>query len=129
MNISVIGLFIFLALASGCAAIVLTIRGLCRLLGRSKRAAPGEARPVRLRRRLRIDADGPPRGPISAFDRWFLNLIRETGLPITAAEAGLMLVFCGVVVGSAMFIWNEHPVTAMVGIPYRMPISTNLVRL
>ncbi|KKK72593.1 hypothetical protein LCGC14_2902330, partial [marine sediment metagenome] len=63
-----------------------------------------------------IDADRPPRGPVEDFDRWFLNLIRETGLPITAAEAGLMLVFCGVVVGSAMFVWNEHPVTGMVGV-------------
>jgi len=64
-----------------------------------------EPRPTRL-----------PAARSRASIKWFLLLIKEAGMAITATEAALMLVFCGVVVGSAMFVWNEHPASAVVGL-------------
>ncbi|MEE8450938.1 MAG: type II secretion system F family protein [Thermoguttaceae bacterium] len=114
MNTSVIGLVVFFALASACGAVILAVRDICVRLGRRKR--DGAPAPIRLRRLPRTASDDAARGPVEGFDRWFLLLIKEAGMAITATEAALLLVFCGVVVGSAMFVWNEHPVSALVGL-------------
>ena len=126
MSIQVIGLTIFAALAAVAGAVALGMRDLCASRPPQRDAL---AKPVRLRRIVRA-AKGPARGPVDAFDRWFQRLLRETGLSAMPTEAALLLVFFGVLVGGAMFIWNEHPVAAVVGMLLGMvaALSYYLVR-
>ena len=110
MNASVLGLLIFAALATGCAAVALALWDLL-LARRGRREAP----PLRLHFRPRA-AENRPAGAVGAFDRWFLRLVRETGMSLSPTEAVLVLVLCGSVVGSAIFVFSEHPVAAVLGV-------------
>jgi tight adherence protein B len=63
-------------------------------------------------------------GPLRSFDCWFERMVRETGLGMTATEAVLLLILCGAVLAGGMFIWNEQPLTAAVGMMLGMAAAT-----
>lgn len=116
MRISLIVLFLFFSLSSAMAVVALVLKDLLWA-----RSAVGSSGPVgsrgslRLRRLPRASQQGPPTGPVASFDRWFLRLVRETGLPISATQASLLLVLCGAVLGATVFLWNEHPLLGTIG--------------
>ena len=112
MNASVLGLLIFAALATGCAAVALAFKDLLLARRGRRESLPP---PSRLHRRPR-DAEHRPAGAVGAFDRWFLRLVRETGMSLSPTEAVLVLILCGSVVGGAIFIFSEHPVAAVLGV-------------
>ncbi len=115
MSTPIIALIIFLAAASALAALGLLIRDLSSSRRTSDAAAPARGGPVRLRRLPRVPAEAPKGGPLKSFDHWFERMVRETGLGMTSAEAALLLIFCGTVMAAGMFLWNEQPFTATIG--------------
>ncbi len=117
MSISLIGLMVFLTLTSAFGALVLVIRDLASRRGGSDPAQSGpKAGPVRLRRLPRTPDDQPPSGVVGAFDHWFLGLLKDTGMPLTPLAGTFLVLLCGAVVGGAVFIWDEHPAAAVVGV-------------
>jgi tight adherence protein B len=112
----IIALIIFLAAGSALATLGFLIRDLLSSRRRSTAAGPAaRSGPVRLRRLPRRSGDSSKGGPLKSFDRWFERLVRETGLGMTAVEAMLLLVLCGTALAAAMFVWNEQPLTATIG--------------
>jgi tight adherence protein B len=111
MSASIFGLIVFAALTAGAASVVMVVRDLL-FLGR--KAAP-ESVPLRLRRLTRIPETGP-QGPVASFDRWFLQMVRETGTGWSAVEATLVLVLCGTAVGGSLFVLSDRPLAALLGV-------------
>ena len=114
MNPSLIGLLVFLALASALGTVVLAVHDVVSARRARLAAHAAAARPVRLRRRKKPD-DASPRGLTSAFDRWFLRLVHETGLSWDPVAASLLMVLSGILVGAALFLWNEQPLPVVLG--------------
>ncbi len=121
MNTSLIAILILFALACSLGAVVLAARDLfgSRRRSGSLQPTPGGER-IRLRRLPKRSDKESSGGPLSGFDRWFFRLVRETGLQLTTTSAILLLLLCGLIVGGAMFIWNEHPLTATIGVSIGM---------
>lgn len=121
MSISVVVFVVFVALASMFGVVVLAARDLLFSRGGAGTAesAP-HAGPTRLRRLPHPDAQTPPAHPLETFDRWFGRLVKDTGLPWTSTVGTLWLVFCGAIVGAALFVFNEQPLTAIVGVSLGM---------
>ena len=122
MSISAIGLMVFLTLTSASTALFLVVRDMTsRRGGASRRGGTDpddsetQSGPIHLQRVPRSSDDQPPSGPVGAFDRWFLGLLRETGMPLTPIAGTLLIVLSGAVVGGAVFIWDENPLAAVVG--------------
>ncbi len=117
MDISMIGFLVFLTLASALGAVVLAVRDLAsRRDGSEPAESSAKAGPVRLRRLPRVSDEQRPSGVVAAFDHWFLRLVKDAGLPLTPVEGALLLLFCGVAGGGAVFVWYEHPLAAAVGV-------------
>ncbi len=117
MSTQLIGLMVFLTLAAAVGGLLLAIRDLFFRRGDSDPAeGAAKAGPVRLRRLPRTGDEQPPSGPLGTFDRWFLRLIKDTGLAVTPLAGTLLVVLCGMVVGGAAFVWDEHPLAATVGV-------------
>jgi tight adherence protein B len=115
VSTSIIALILFVAAASTLAAVGFLIRDLSSRR-RSDPAGPAaNSGPARLRRLPRRSSDPSNGGPLQSFDLWFERLVRETGLEMTPAEAVLLLIFCGTVLGAGMFLWSEQPLTATIG--------------
>jgi len=109
MTPSLIALFVFLAVVSAFGALMFAS-------GQQQAAGAGSGaggRAVRIRRLPRIPEGG---GAIRSFDRWFIRLVRDSGLAWSPVSAALLLVFCGMVGGSLLFLWQDHPLIAMGGI-------------
>jgi len=109
MTASMIALLVFLATVSILGMVILAVQDL-RAPGRAAHQGGG-----RLQRRG-LEAQSPRGGPIRAFDRWFGRLVQETGLPWSANAAALLMVFCGLFTGGALFTWNEQPLPAALGL-------------
>lgn len=124
MSISLIAVVILLALACAAGAMALAVWDLlCRRREvRSQQTRP-DRRPVRLRRLPKTSDAQTSQGPLGDFDRWFLRLIRETGLDLTGTSAVLLLTLCGLVVGGSMFVFNEQPLLAVIGLSLGMGIA------
>ena len=121
MDISVIAFLAFLAVAGGLGAAVMVVKDLLR--GRKRSGDSPDDAPLRLRRVPRDSTQTSAPGLAAAFDRWFLQLVRETGLAMTPVAATLLMVFCGVVFGSALFVLNEQPALALVGMLIGMVVG------
>ena len=116
MSTPIIVLIIFLAVALALAALGCLIRDLTCSRRASRASTPaGSGRPIRLRRVPRPSADPAKGGPVASFDRWFDRMVRETGMGMTPTEAMLLLVLCGTVLAAGMFLWDEQPLTATIG--------------
>jgi tight adherence protein B len=113
VSLPVVSLLVFLALASAVGALALGARDLLFARGASGtvQTSPGAQR-VRLRRIPHAANGQPAHGLVARFDRWFSRLVRETGLPLSAIEAALLLVFFGVALGGGAFVFSDHPMLA-----------------
>jgi tight adherence protein B len=108
MTPSLIALFVFLAIVSAFGAL---------MFASTQRQATGTASggggaTVRIRRLPQIPKGG---GAIRSFDRWFMLLLRDSGLGWNPVSAALLLVFCGLMGGSVLFVWQDHPLVAAGG--------------
>ncbi len=121
---SLIGLVVFLTLASALGAVVLAIKDFAsRRTSSTSGDSASKAGPIRLRR-LPRPADGPSSdGLVGTFDHWFLGLLRDTGLSLTPTTGAMLLVLCGAVVGGAVFVWDEHPLAGTVGVFVGMAVA------
>jgi tight adherence protein B len=121
VSISLIAILILVALALAMSAAALVVKDLlhARPDGALATSESGKE-PLRLRRLPKAPDDRTVNGPLDRFDRWFLRLIRETGLPLTPTNAVLLLVLCGALAGGALFVWNEHPLPAIIGVSLGM---------
>ena len=117
MSPPTIALLIFLATLAALGAVILGVQDL-----RAARAATGAGRRLRLRRLPLMTDDAAARGPLAAFDRWFLRLVQQTGMGWDANAAALLLVLCGLVGAAALFLWNEQLLPATIGALVAMPI-------
>lgn len=57
-----------------------------------------------------------------AFDRWFVRLIEESGLPLTASGAMLIVVACGLIGGGIPFLIWDHYLGAALGVVVGMAV-------
>ncbi len=118
MSTSLIAVIVLLTLASAAGAAVMGLRD---LFGRGHETKPERAKqPIRLRR---LQKDEAAQGLLSGFDRWFMRLVRETGLDLTTTTAVLMLILCGTLVGGTMFVWNELPLPSAIGVSLGMAVA------
>ena len=121
MTLPVVSLLLFLTLALALAALALGARDLLFARGASGAVqTTADAGPVRLRRLPRAADEQPAHGPVAGFDRWFSQLVRQTGLPMSTMEAALVLVLCGVALGAAALVYSEHPLAATLGAVFGM---------
>lgn len=114
MNPALIAILVFLTLATACLAVGLVLRD---LFGARSAAQAGQeaGAPIVIRRPQRNRAEPGAQGPVAGFDRWFLELLEDSGVPLDPASATLLLVFFAALLGGALFLWNEHPVVAGLG--------------
>ena len=115
MSPSIIALAVLVALAAGCGALGLAVRDIVSRRKGEAEEAPGASGPEVLRRLPRPARQAAPTGKIGAFDSWFLQLLRESGLSLNPAAATLLLLFCALLLGGSLFLWQEHPVALTVG--------------
>jgi tight adherence protein B len=112
MTPSLIALFVFLAVISGFGALLLATQNThLAQQAAGKTGAPA----VRLRRLPREPKDNGG-GVVTAFDRWFVRTLRESGLLWEPVTAALLIVLSAIVVGSALFLWNEHALVTLGGL-------------
>ncbi len=107
MESQIIALVIFLAVATGIAAVGMLAGDLVAVL--TGKGAGN--RPVRLRRLPRA-AEAAPGGLASQFDRWFAQLVQETGWGWTPMTGALVVGLGALLAGGAAFLWTDHPVAA-----------------
>jgi tight adherence protein B len=78
------------------------------------------ARPTRLQRLPRRD-ETQPSNPVSAFDRWFLHLLRDAGIEWNPNLAALLLSLWSIAWGAALFVYDERlgpaAIAALVALP------------
>jgi len=117
MSLSLIALLVFLATVSALGAVIFAVQD----LRAARAAANAAAAPIRLRRLSRPAAQQTEQGPVAAFDQWFVRLVRETGLAWSPYTAALLLVLCGIVGGAILFLWNEQPAPALMGVLLGFP--------
>jgi tight adherence protein B len=114
MTPTLIALFVFLAIVSAWGALLLARRdGQLASTGSGADGKKAGGAAVRLRRLPQLPEG---KGAIRSFDRWFVRLLRDSGLGWQPTSAALLIVFCGMAAGSVLFLWQEHPLVAMGGI-------------
>lgn len=108
---------IFVAISLGAAAIMLVVRELLpqRSAYVSQQLAAGNADtlPDDL---LLPRAPQRGSGPIGRFDAWFDRLIVETNTQFTALSAMLCMLAAGLLLGGALFVWQENLLLAAAGL-------------
>ncbi len=113
MSESIVALLVFLSLVSAMGAGLLGLRELLAMRHVATAAGVGRLRIARLPR----PAEGSrPRGPIARFDNWFFRLLHESGLGWDATTGSLLIVLSGLVIGGALFLWEEQPLAAGWGV-------------
>ena len=116
MNSTLIAILVFFTLAAASAALGrLLLDGMNRghRQARSGRAPADGQVVIKRPTRRSVDADGS--GPVAAFNRWFLQLLQDSGIPFSPTSATLLVVFAAGMVGGLMFLWDDHPIVATVG--------------
>jgi tight adherence protein B len=120
MSPSVIALLIFLAAMSLFGAVIFAVNDVLR--ARRASASAGGTGQLRLRRIRPAKTVRSIGGPVTAFDRWFSRLVQETGLGWDPGAAALLMVFCGLLTGAALFLWSDDLVPGAVGILLGLPL-------
>ena len=116
MSIAVIAFAAFLTVAAALGALILGVKDLLPASKASDPPRDGAAGvPLRLRRLSPRSAKTASAGLTGSFDRWFYQLVTETGLSMTPTAATLLLVLIGAFCGAALFVWNEEPTLAVAG--------------
>jgi len=114
---------VFLAISAGCGALVLATS---ELLGRRKahrdRARAAQGSPAQLGRLPRPGHESEPRGMRRKFDRWFLRLVRDAGWTSSPAVATFLLLFVGILAGSAALVLTDQPAAALAGVSLGMAV-------
>jgi tight adherence protein B len=113
MSVSLVALSIFLAFVSATAFAIVAVQGL--LASRSLRRSAAATSPL-VRRVVRLDSQVRTRGPVGRFDRWFLGLVRDSGLGWDPASTVLTFILCGIVAAGVLFLWREDPLPAALGL-------------
>ncbi len=108
MDSQIIALLLFLGLATGIVAVGMFARDMAAAISGSR----GANRPVRLRRLDRLDASGVSGGFAGRFDRWFAQMVQETGWGWTPTAAALLVGLAALLAGGAAFLWTDHPIAA-----------------
>jgi tight adherence protein B len=120
MSPPILALLIFAAVLTTVGALVFAINDLLRI--RRESASGGESGQLHLRRIRPTKIVGSIGGPVTGFDRWFSRLVQESGLGWDPGAAALLMVLCGLVIGAALFLWNEEPLPAAIGILIGVPL-------
>ncbi len=114
MDIQVLALVLFLGLATGIATVGMFARDMAGALSGGRSGGAG-APPVRLRRLKRREAGAASTGLADRFDRWFAQLVQETGWGWTPMAGALLVGLGALLAGGAAFLWSEHLVAAGAG--------------
>lgn len=125
MALSLLALLSFVTIGLVVAAVSLAIRDL--VVGPAPASDSARAAVLPLRRLPLARHESVPRSAIGRFDQWFARLVLETGSEITPLTALLFLVFCGSLIGGAMFVWNESPLPATIGTLLGMVLAMMLL--
>jgi tight adherence protein B len=113
MNVSLVALTLFLAFACATAFLVVAVQGL--LAPRAvKSTASGSTSAVR--RIVPWERQRRTGGPMGRFDHWLAELIRDSGAGWHPTSAVLLAIFCGVVAAGTLFLWQEEPLAAALGL-------------
>jgi Flp pilus assembly protein TadB len=123
--LSLLALLSFVTIGLVVAAVSLAIRDL--VVGPAPASDSARSAVLPLRRLPLARHESVPRSAIGRFDQWFARLVLETGSEITPLTALLFLVFCGSLIGGAMFVWNESPLPATIGTLLGMVLSMMLL--
>ncbi len=96
------------------------------LLGRRKarrdRAQAAQGGPARLSRLPRPGHEAEPQGMRRKFDRWFLRLVRDAGFSSSPTVATFLLLFVGILAGSAALVLTDEPPAALAGVSLGMAV-------
>lgn len=115
MTPTLIAILVFLTLATASLALGLVLRDLS---GAGRAAASGQetgGAQIVIKRPLRRQSEPGSLGPVARFDRWFMELLEDSGVSLTPVSATLLVVFFAALLGGTLFLWNEHPVVAGLG--------------
>ncbi len=112
MSLPVVCLIAFAAIAVVCFAVVMVFRDLFATSG----GGGSVLGPLGLRRPLTVADESPSASFTGRIDQAFDRLVLETGLDASSTGAFGMLLVLGLIVGGSLFLWNENPVFATIGV-------------
>ncbi len=102
MDLSLVTLLIFLAVASICATLLFLVRDLFR-------RRPAETT------ELDLSTLVPPKELPPVDESWLGRLASESGYGFTSETIVLLAILIALAVGGALFIWQDDPLAATVG--------------
>jgi tight adherence protein B len=103
MSPTLIAILVFVATVVLVVAAGLVIRDL-----RAMPVAPSSDRPAPLQRLASPPPDDAVRGPVAAFDQWFVRLLHEAAWQWNPTSTVLLLILIGIVCGAAMYVVDER---------------------
>jgi tight adherence protein B len=110
VDISLVILAAFAGLTLVMAAVLLLVKDLVW----NPASDPNAHRQLIRRMPLARD-DIPAHGMTGRIDYSFGRLVTDSGLECTPNTACLLLIFCGLLLAGALFLWNEEPLPAVAG--------------
>jgi tight adherence protein B len=113
-----VALLTFVAVALIVAGAFLFLRDL--IFG-GRRAAPVGVR------RLPVGEPRPAKGPIQRLDRGFDQMVLETGWGLSGPGGVLFLLFFGLLLGGAFWVWTEEPMVSLVGALVGMGVALSIL--
>jgi tight adherence protein B len=118
MSTSLIALLFFAAFVTAVAALLLFVHQLGAWFRQRKR----DKDPAIRLRRIQRPRETEQKGLTAKFDRWFINMVRDSGLYWDPFAATLLLVLGGAVAGSAAYLWRENIAVAVLGVVLGMAV-------
>ena len=109
MSPTLIAILVFIATVVLVIAAGLVIRDM-----RSMPAVPGSDKPLPLQRLAPPPPEDAVRGPVEAFDHWFVRLHHEAAWEWNPTSTALLLVLVGVVCGAVLYVVDERVVPAAI---------------
>jgi len=123
MSLSLVALLLFGAFVCAAGAILLGVQRVILSRHTAEAAVSSSAAtPFQLQRRPRPAIDHQSRGPVARFDRWFLQLVRDSGLAYDPVSACLLLILSGAGVAGVLFLWREQVLVSVLGLVAGMGI-------
>jgi tight adherence protein B len=83
----------------------------------------GTGRVAGLRRPFNVTDEVPSSSLTGRIDQAFERLVLESGIDTSPAAAFGLLVFLGLAIGGALFVWRDHPLGAMAGMMIGMVLG------